>query len=130
MTGVQTCALPIYLRKFLQDATLYLQINDGTYDTDDKKIGFVLSLLNGDASTWKGQFLDSRRGVDDTFHLGTYDDFIDEIKADFKDVDAKADALYELRGIQQGSNTVETHNSEFKLLIRQSGLDPGIIKIS
>ena len=39
------------------------------------------------------------------------------------DVDAKADALYKIGNIHQGSKSVETHNAEFKLLIGQSGLN-------
>ena len=100
-----------------------MQINETVYDTDEKKIGFILSLMDGAALIWKEQFLTERREFDGTFKLGEYDDFIYELQQDFKDVDAKADALYELRGIQQRANTIETHNAKFKLIVAQSGLD-------
>ena len=46
------------LDKFIQDVCLYININKGIYDTDKKKIGYVLSFMNeGDAKSWKGQFL-------------------------------------------------------------------------
>ena len=115
---------PKNLRKFLQDVTLYLQINEGTYDTDEKKIGFVLSLLDGDALVWKEQFLNRQRApFDQGFMLGTYSDYVQDMRNDFKDTDSKADALYELRSIQQGSNPIEIHNSRFKLLISQGELN-------
>ena len=36
----------------------HLTINKESYQTDEKKIGFVLSLLNeGEAGAWKEQFI-------------------------------------------------------------------------
>ena len=103
---------------------LYLQINEDTYNNDDKKIGFTLSLIEGGATTWKEQFLESRRDyITGQFQLGYFDDFLEDLRSDFKDVDAKADGLYKLGNIQQGSNSIEAHNAEFKLLISQSGLN-------
>ena len=47
-------------KRFLQDCELYLTINDKVYDTNLKKIGFVLALMNdGDAASWKEQFVKS-----------------------------------------------------------------------
>ena len=44
------------LKKFLQDTNLYLLVNNKVYDTDVKKIVFVLSFMNeGDAASWKEQ---------------------------------------------------------------------------
>jgi hypothetical protein len=113
---------PKNLQKFLQDAMLYLQINWNIYDVDEKKVAFILSLLDGNAITWKEQFL-NQCNKDQGFQLGTYDNFIENLRNDFKDVDAKADALYRLGEIHQGSNTIKTHNATFNLLISQSGLD-------
>ena len=43
---------------FLQDVELYLNINEDTYNTDKKKIGYALSFMNkGDVKSWKGQFI-------------------------------------------------------------------------
>ena len=47
------------LNKFLQDIFVYLFINNDYYDTDEKKIGFVLSfLVEGDTAIWKERFID------------------------------------------------------------------------
>ena len=42
---------------FLQDVILYLNINKQIYD-DDKRVSFVLSFMNeGDAKSWKAQYV-------------------------------------------------------------------------
>ena len=44
--------------KFLQDVTLYLELNDEIYNSDKKKIAYTLSFMNnGDAAAWKSQYL-------------------------------------------------------------------------
>ena len=98
-------------------------MNEKIYDTDSKKIAFVIALLDEDSLNWKEQFLNNRTDEQGIIHLGDYEDFLYEIREDFKDVDAKADALYKIGNIHQGSKSVEAHNAEFKLLIRQSGLN-------
>ena len=43
---------------FIQDVYLYLIVNSNTYNTNKKKIGYMLSFMNnGDAKSWKAQFL-------------------------------------------------------------------------
>jgi hypothetical protein len=114
---------PKNLRKFLQDTQLYLHINREVYDDDEAKIAFVLSLLEGTATTWKEQYLDNNVDAFGDYDFPMYDAFIGELERDFRDVDAKADALYQLNTIEQGNTPIETHNAKFKLLVSQSGLD-------
>jgi hypothetical protein len=46
------------LTEFVQDVQLYLAVNDDVYNTDKKKIAFVLSFMSeGDVKSWNGQFL-------------------------------------------------------------------------
>jgi hypothetical protein len=48
-TGNQT-----KIRRFLQDCLRYLDMNQGIYNTDRLKIGFILSYMNdGKATNWK-----------------------------------------------------------------------------
>jgi Domain of unknown function (DUF4939) len=43
-------------KKFLQNVEVYMDVNDETYDTDLRKIAFVLSFMAaGSAATWKMQ---------------------------------------------------------------------------
>ena len=62
------------LDNFIQDVYLYLDVNSDTYNTDKKKIGYMLSFMNsGDAKSWKAQFL--RNLTKDTgLSLGTWAD--------------------------------------------------------
>ena len=47
------------LKKFLQQVNLYMDVNTKTYHNDMAKIAFVLSFMHeGDASSWKEQFLE------------------------------------------------------------------------
>ena len=49
-------------RKFLQDAELYMTINQQLYDTDLVKIGFVLSFMTeGQAAAWADSLLKKRK---------------------------------------------------------------------
>jgi len=47
------------LKTFLQDSQMYLLINAETYNTDLKKIAFMLSLMEeGDTASWKQQLIE------------------------------------------------------------------------
>ena len=46
------------LTKFWQDCCVFTLINDEIYNSDKRKITFVLSLLTeGEAASWKEQFV-------------------------------------------------------------------------
>jgi hypothetical protein len=48
------------IRRFLQDCLGYLDMNQGIYNTDRLKIGFILSYMNdGEATNWKEYYLDT-----------------------------------------------------------------------
>jgi hypothetical protein len=54
-TGNQT-----KIRRFLQDCLGFLDMNQGIYNTDQLKIGFILSYMNdGEAANWKEYYLDT-----------------------------------------------------------------------
>ena len=68
---------------FIQDARVYLLLNDKSYNTDQKKIIYVLSFMNeGTAKTWKEAFLDSVFS-DKNQDYGKYADFLLNIKGAF-----------------------------------------------
>lgn len=114
------------LNRFLQDIFVYLSINKDHYDTDDKKIGFVLSFLTeGDAAIWKEQFVDKvrrdaiLRGDDPAW--GSYQKFHESFEESFAPFDAPGDALDAMKNLKMGDN-IDEHISKFKLLLSQSGL--------
>ena len=46
------------LQRFLQDTFVFLMINKEHYNTDDKKIAFVMSFMtDGNAALWKQEFI-------------------------------------------------------------------------
>jgi hypothetical protein len=49
---------PKNLASFLKECKLYLQMNRSVYDTDEKKVGYILSLMTeGTATIWRDNFL-------------------------------------------------------------------------
>ena len=112
------------LKKFLQDVQLYLHVNDKVYDNNTKKISFALSFMNdGDAAaSWKEQLLEDALGKS-IFTLGTRAAFKKDLKEAFQPYDAPRDALEEMKTLQMGSNSIEEHNTHFKMIVTRSGLN-------
>ena len=116
------------LQRFLQDTFVFLTINKEHYNTDDKKIAFVMSFMtNGDAALWKQEFISKviqdsvTAGNEITF--GTYKSFIESLEKSFLPYDAPGDALDAMKRLQMGEGSFEEHLAKFKLLVSQSGLD-------
>ena len=67
----------------------------------------MLSFMNsGDAKSWKAQFLQNST-KDDGLNLGTWPDFLKEIKKAFEPYDALGDALEELIALKMGNSSIE-----------------------
>ena len=86
------------LQRFLQDTFVFLTINKEHYNTDDKKIAFVMSFMtDGDAALWKQEFISKvirdsvTAGNEITF--GTYKSFIESLEKSFLPYNAPGDAL-------------------------------------
>jgi len=111
--------------RFLQDILLYLKLNDEVYNTNKKKIAYTLSFMNeGDAESWKGQFLLNARkpsGLD----LGTWDEFKKNLTAAFKPYDTPGDALKKITALRMGNNSIEDHIAKYKILLSKAGVDTG-----
>jgi hypothetical protein len=110
------------LDEFIQDIQLYLTINDDVYDSDKKKIAYALSFMSeGDAKSWKGQFLRNATtpaGID----LGIWKQFLIDLKAAFQPYDASGDALEELTTLKMGNTSIEDHIAKYKILLARSGV--------
>ena len=111
------------LKKFLQDTSLYILVNDKIYDTDVKKIAFTLSFMNeGDAASWKEQLLEDAMALP-TLDLGTWKQFKINLEEAFKPYDAPGDALEEMKTLRMGNNSIEEHIAKFKMLVTRSELE-------
>ena len=104
-------------------------INKEAYNTEEKKIGFVLSLMNeGEAGTWKEQFIQATYNaatIDDTpMTFGTFDYFLCDLKAMFQPHNDPADALTHLRALQYNlGENINEHITRFKMTLAQTKLD-------
>ena len=86
------------LQRFLQDTFIFLTINKEHYNTNDKKIAFVMSFMTDrDAALWKQEFISKvirdsvTAGNEITF--GTCKSFIESLEKSFLPYDAPGDAL-------------------------------------
>jgi hypothetical protein len=108
------------LDDFVQDILLYLGVNEDIYNNDRKKIGYALTFMDkGDAKSWKTAFLQNattQTGLD----LGTWTNFLDKLKGDFKPYDAPGDALEELITLKMGNSSIEDHIARYKVLLKKS----------
>ena len=90
------------LQRFLQDTFIFLTINKEHYNTNDKKIAFVMSFMTeGDAALWKQEFIS--RVIRDSITankeitFGTYKSFIESLEKLFLPYDTPSDALYAIK---------------------------------
>ena len=72
------------LKKFLQQVNLYMDVNVKIYHNDMMKIAFLLSFMDeGDASSWKEQFLEEAMSTS-PHNYGTWTDFKRNLKEAFQ----------------------------------------------
>jgi hypothetical protein len=84
------------VESFLEDCDVYLELNSKVYDTDAKKVGFVLSLMDLDeALLWKRQFLKSIK-KDGKRTWPKAGDFADLVLKAFKPENVAREAIHKL----------------------------------
>ncbi|KAF8235427.1 hypothetical protein L208DRAFT_1185803, partial [Tricholoma matsutake] len=101
--------------KFLEEIDLYLQINDQVYDTNNKKIIFTLSFMNGGtAAAWVQAFVNQHQSEG----LGEYADFQQKVLAleAFSPTDNAGTAKTEIKNLKQGSGNLEEYVANFCIL--------------
>ena len=111
-------------RAFMDAVELFF-ITETKYDTPDKKIALVLGLLDdGEARTWRTNFLRNARGTDGTLKLGTYADLVKKLDATFKRANEQDEALFTLHQMRQRSNeTAEEAVTRFCEQAALAGVD-------
>ena len=94
--------------KFLQDVTLYLEVNDEIYNSDKKKIAYTLSFMNdGDAAAWKSQFLPDATTPNGP-NLTGWTQCQTDLQTAFKPYDAPGDALEKITALKMGNASQDT----------------------
>src|SRR5271168_54704 len=104
------------LDNFIQDCTLYLTLNRAVYETDEKKIIFMLLYMTeGTARAWKEAFV---RDVIDTQtnDFGSLKQFTVDLKKAFEASDSEGDARAKLRELKQGKDSVDDYVAQFRIL--------------
>ena len=109
---------------FVQESKVYLTINKETYNTDDKKIAFMLSYMTDkEALQWKELYLEALTNqTTGDIVFPTYAKFLDELKEAFKAADRTGESINKLTNLRQGNRTAEELAMEFRLIAGQAGL--------
>ena len=114
------------LQRFIQETFIFLTINKEHYNTDDKKITFVMLFMkNEDVLIWKQEFISRimKDGRGDNISFGTYKAFMESLKKSFSPYDGPGNALEEMKQLKfMNDKSIDEHVSKFKLLVAQSGL--------
>ena len=103
--------------QFISEIVLYLGVNDDVYNSDKKKIGFVLSYMKGGtAGPWKETKLNS---LIDAGQWGNFANFLRELKTAFAPADEAGDARSKMKHLKQ-TGTADEYISEFRILASRS----------
>ena len=119
------------LNQFIMSYMAHLVVNKDIYQTDKKKIGFLLSLLNdGEAGAWKEQFIQEAfneamatgGGAEMTF--GMFPNFLKRLKESFKPHNDAANTLTQLRALQYKlRDNINEHITKFRMCLAWTKLD-------
>ena len=106
------------LNKFIQSCNAYLNLNAEIFNSDKKKILFVLSYMTeGTAEAWKEVYMDEKNRA-----YGLYPTFITELKKAFSAADTKGEAWAQLQHLRQGKDGTDEYIAQFRILAGQAKL--------
>src|ERR1700678_1909975 len=104
------------LDNFIQDCMLYLTLNRAVYETDEKKIIFMLSYMTeGTARAWKEAIVRDiiNSPINDFRGLKQ---FTVNLRKAFEASDLEGDARAKLRQLNQGKDSVDDYVAQFRIL--------------
>jgi hypothetical protein len=106
--------------KFLQEVEMYMHANAEIYNTEEKKVLFALSFMNGGvAGSWK-------QGKTAAYlkagNFGTFDKFKQTVQTAFTPIDNEGVAKTELRTLRQGDKRIEEYIAQFTIIAAHTGL--------
>jgi hypothetical protein len=106
--------------KFLQEVEMYMRANVEIYNTEEKKVLFALSFMNGGvAGSWKQG---KTAAYLNTGNFGTFDEFKQAVKTAFTPIDDEGVAKTELRTLRQGDMRIEEYIAQFTIISARTGL--------
>jgi hypothetical protein len=99
---------------------MYMRANAEIYNTEEKKVLFVLSFMNGGvAGSWK-------QGKTAVYlkagNFGTFDEFKQAVQTAFTPIDDEGVAKTELRTLRQGDKRIKEYIVQFTIISARTGL--------
>jgi hypothetical protein len=111
---------------FVTKADLYIRLHPDKYDTDEKKVLFLVTYLDGDAFLWSKGWMAQRTKDPTTKQAQLASGSLDEFKKVFKDtyepLNLAQESMDQLMRLKQGSSPAEEFVTKFRMLARQAGL--------
>ena len=109
------------LQHFIQETFVFLTINKEHYNTDDKKIAFVMLFMNnGDTSIWKQEFISRIMKDDqgDDICFGTYKAFMDSLEKSFLPYDGPGNVLKKMKQLKfTNDKSIDKHIDAIVMLL-------------
>ena len=107
-------------KSFMQDCFLYRIHHEATFNTDKKKIIFILlHITGGTARAWKESWLNKKIALS---NLGTFKEFKMTLNTMFTALDKGGHALATLQSMRQKKGELNKYIAQFMILAGQSGL--------
>lgn len=128
-------------QKFIMNCLLLFTAEPDRYKTDSDKVSLALSCMRyGTAGVWAESFLKRTVGATPPQTVGTWDDFHNRFKLQFKETNLTDKARSALMSFSQGKMTVDEYSNQFILIAAdaditdkeqvpyfQRGLDPRVM---
>jgi hypothetical protein len=113
------------IRQFLQDCLGYLDMNQGIYNSDQLRIGFILYYMNNsEAVNWKEYYLDTLEDLAmEMPNFPTLVTFLVDIRKAIHATDQVRDAVNRLETLKQGKKMDEELVTEFWQIVGQAGME-------
>src|SRR5271155_4794601 len=104
------------LQSFINECALYCDLNTAIYDSNLKKVIFMLSYMKGGtAQAWKKSFI-SKVINNPPVNYGTLISFLTQLRTAFDLADSEGEARAKIRKLRQGKDSVDEYIAQFRVL--------------
>lgn len=104
-------------REFMSNVRTIFRLKPSTYDTDEKKIGFIGTLLTKQALTWY------RIREENQISMDNYEVFVAAFQTAFSDPNRKRNAQRAIRNLRQGNQSTLAYSTKFSELAMDAEYD-------
>ncbi|KAF8660077.1 hypothetical protein AX16_001665 [Volvariella volvacea WC 439] len=115
---------------FILACELYLTANEETYDTEGKRIAWILSHMQGGAAeSWKNNFIRSHMNAQQQLTLGTKDDLWTAFRAAFIPEDFVINLRRKLEALRMKPWQLTEYINEFRMILLRIGNIPAATQV-